>query len=480
MGWHSGDFQARVNLRIAFRIIKAPHRILGRKREGLFLYFLYSYITRHNSFAIVLKYRYPLKKNRAIVMRNNYLLILLALFLCLTHSACNEKSGPSTKNLTVQLTQSPAAPGSGEPNLFASKDGHIYLSWIEDVGEHKVALKFALRENDGWSEPKTVAEGDNWFVNWADFPSLVALDNGTLAVHWLAKSGKGTYAYNVNIAFSKDGGDTWSAPLFPHRDGTETEHGFVSFLPWQNNRLFAVWLDGRNFAESTNDHGDAGKEMTIRFAAIDADGNLSDEAELDSRTCECCQTSAALLPNGAIVAYRDRSENEIRDIYIVRNENGVWSEPQLVFADNWQIQGCPVNGPSIATQGNKVAIAWFATPDQEPQVKVIFSEDGGKTFDAPLQIDDGDPFGRVDVILLPDGAALVSWMEYKGEEGAIKICRVQRDGTKSDSQTIALSGAKRASGFPRMVHNNNEIVFAWTKTGEPSRVLTAAAKLNNQ
>jgi hypothetical protein len=415
------------------------------------------------------------KKDGAMQSNNLFSKTVFLLFVVIFFS-CQSQTSESFSTFSIQQVPSPAVPGSGEPNLFAGKDGHIYLSWIEDIGEHKVALKFAVRENAGWSKPKTVAEGDDWFVNWADFPSLIALDDGTLAAHWLAKSGPGTYAYNVNISFSKDGGETWSAPLLPHRDGTQTEHGFVSLLPWQNNHLFAAWLDGRNFPEGTNGNGGDRKEMTVRFAAIDVDGNLSDEAELDSRTCECCQTSAALLPNGAIVGYRDRTKDEIRDIYIVRNENGVWSAPQRVYADNWHVPGCPVNGPSIATLDNLVAIAWFTAANRTPRVKVIFSEDGGNTFGEPVQVDDGDPSGRVDVILLPEGAALVSWMEYQGEDSAIKIRRVQKNGTTGNSQTIALSGASRASGFPRMVRNENEIVFAWTKTGAPSQVLTAVAK----
>ena len=45
---------------------------------------------------------------------------------------------------------------------------------------------------------------------------------------WLEKSGSGTYAYDVRMATSKDGGRTWSKPFLLNRDGRKTEHGFVT------------------------------------------------------------------------------------------------------------------------------------------------------------------------------------------------------------------------------------------------------------
>ncbi|MEE9169182.1 MAG: sialidase family protein, partial [bacterium] len=342
-------------------------------------------------------------------------------------------------------------------------------------------LRFSMREKDGWSEPKTIAQGDNWFVNWADFPSMAVLNDGGLAAHWLAKSGKGKFAYDVNISFSKDGGDTWSDPIIPHLDGTPTEHGFVSLLPWGEDRLFAAWLDGRKFATGDG-HGGEGamkNEMTIRFAAIDQDGNLHEETELDPRICDCCQTSAVLTTDGAIVAYRDRSEKEIRDISIVRFENGKWTEPRTVHNDGWEIAGCPVNGPSLATNGNKVAVAWFTAANGTARVNLSVSDDGGKTFGEPVQVDDGSPIGRVDAIMLEDGTSLVSWMERNEESGDIKIRRVHSDGKLEDSMTVAASSSGRASGFPRMQRNSEEIIFAWTEVGEPSRVQTARMELRD-
>lgn len=375
----------------------------------------------------------------------------------------------------VRELPSPAGATSGQPNLTVAANGQVYLSWIDRLEGGRVALRFARKEAQGWAAPRTIAEGTNWFVNWADFPSLLVLPDGSLAAHWLAKSGTGTYAYNVNLARSFDGGKTWSQPLVPHRDGTQTEHGFVSLLPAKNGAVTALWLDGREMAGQHSDHNaksgdDHGRgAMTLRAATIQRDNTITEEARLDAKVCECCQTSAALTSLGPVVVYRDRSDQEMRDISIVRLRNGQWSAPQTVFADGWQINGCPVNGPSVAAADKRVAVAWFTGANNKSAVKLAFSQNAGETFSAPVLIDDGNPAGRVDVLLLPDGSAVVCWLEKLAEGGAVRLRRVWPEGKRSASVTIAPAGTARASGFPQMVRSGKGLLFAWTN----NRVLTA-------
>ena len=390
-----------------------------------------------------------------------------------TAAACLVCASPALAD--VRELPSPAGTGSGQPNLAVAPDGRVYLSWLERLGEGRYALRFAVREGDGWSAPRSIAEGSNWFVNWADFPSMIALPDGSLAAHWLVKSGPGTYAYDVHISRSNDGGDSWSSPLVPHRDGTATEHGFVSLLTAQDGSLATVWLDGRetrpDAVESGHEH-DA-ENMTLRFARIEGQGTLRDEALLDARTCECCQTSAALTAKGPVVVYRDRSEREVRDISIVRLIEGQWSEPRTVFADNWEFHGCPVNGPSVAASGARVAVAWFTAVNDTPRVKLAFSNDAGASFGEPIVIDDGAPLGRVETLLLEDGSALVTWLEMQSAGGEVRVRRIRPDGKREPAITVTPSGTARSNGFPQMVSTGSRLVLAWTA----ERVRTAEMPL---
>jgi hypothetical protein len=294
----------------------------------------------------------------------------------LAAAGCSRDAGPAELG-EIATVASPAGPGSGQPNLAVGPDGRVHLSWLEPVDDSQRALRASLLEEGGASPPRTVVQRANFFVNWADFPSLAALPGGRLAAHWLERTGSGTYAYGVRISLSDDDGASWSAPITPHRDDSDTEHGFVSLYA-EGEVLNAVWLDGRNFDghEAGHGHGhDAGPgpEMMLLHTTVAPDGTLGAEQRLDARVCDCCQTGVALAADGPVVVYRDRSAEEIRDIYAVRREGGAWSAPRPVHADGWRIEGCPVNGPAIAAEGREVAVAWFTGAQDTARVRLAFS-----------------------------------------------------------------------------------------------------------
>lgn len=370
-----------------------------------------------------------------------------------------------------RVLPSPARSGSGEPNLFVVGDT-ILMSWLEPVGE-EVALRFARLVGDAWDEPMTVVRRADLFVNWADFPSVIQLPGGLLAAHWLQYSGPGTYSYDVLVSTSRDGGSTWSESGRPHSDGTPVEHGFVSLFPASGtDALTAVWLDGRAYADTTA----AKPFMSLRQASLGSEGGWTDRHVLDDRTCDCCQTSAARTPDGVIVAYRGRTEDEIRDIRVVRYGAGRWSDPVTVHDDGWEIPACPVNGPSISARGDTVAIAWFTAADEKPRVRLAFSHDGGRTFRDPVLIDGDRPLGRVSVSAI-EGGALVTWLAAS-ESGAMVLARaLGLDGRGTRAIAIGESSAERASGFPSMVTRGREMVAAWTLPGDPRTIRIVAAPL---
>ena len=374
--------------------------------------------------------------------------------------------------LSVESMKSPSGVRSSEPNLHVGSDEKVYLSWVETSEDHTTTLYYSTINHEVWSQKNEISQGDNWFVNWADFPSMSAFGQGSIASHFLVESGEDTYAYDVNVSISNDQGKSWSTPMTPHTDSTLTEHGFVSMVPYKDEVL-AVWLDGRNYALIQESDTVPSNEMTLRSAVIDKNGQLSEELLIDNRVCSCCQTDAALVATGPILVYRDRTEAEIRDISVVRLRNGKWTEPQSVFNDNWEINGCPVNGPAIDVKGDVAAVAWYTQANGVPKIKVAFSKNDGESFDHAVVISDSNPAGRVDLIVLDDGSALISWLETGVVQTSIKACRVNYDGTFETPFIVSQSSESRSSGFPKMVMKNDTVYFAWTEVGESLSVKTA-------
>lgn len=365
-----------------------------------------------------------------------------------------------------------APPGSGQHSLFALADGRVALTWLEPTAAGH-ALRFAIRSDTGWSQAGTVAARDDFFVNWADFPSFVETPDGTWMVHWLERAGAGTFAYHVRVARSSDGGRTWSEAVTPHGDRSPVEHGFVSMVPWQPAGAAAVWLDGRAMPVDPESGAPQG-DMQLRFTTVDADGTVAPDVQLDDRTCECCQTALAVTARGLVAAYRDRSPEEVRDIAVVRLVNGAWTAPVYVADDRFVYPGCPVNGPQIAAAGDTVVVAWFTAPDQHARVQVAYSFDAGASFRTPVVIDAEQPLGRVDVELLPGGPAVVFWLARTEDAADIRARAVWADGSLGDPVVIAPTSEARGSGFVRTARVGSEVLVAWRASGAEDgvRVLT--------
>jgi hypothetical protein len=393
-------------------------------------------------------------------------------------------SAPQAQAPKIEPLDSPVTAAGEAPQLTVSDRG-ILLSWIERSGA-QASLKFAERTPTGWSPVKTVASGNDWFVNWADVPSVLRLADGSLVGHWLQKSGASTYAYDVRLARSKDEGKTWTPSVTPHHDGTQTEHGFASMFQVPGAGLGLVWLDGRDTKPAAGGAGHDGHgtgSMTVRYGTFDGTWKQTAEMPIDTRVCECCPTSAAVTSDGLIAAFRNRTDDETRDIYVSRFEKGKWTEPKAVHNDNWQIAACPVNGPMLSARGRDVVISWFTGVDDPGRAYVAFSKDAGRTFSAPIRVDDVATVGRVDVELMPDGSAMATWIELVDKKTEFKVRRIQPSGARGEAVKIADLVNSRTSGYPRVARHGNELLFAWTEVGPATpgarattRVRTAVAR----
>lgn len=386
--------------------------------------------------------------------------------------------------LTIRPLSLAAPPNSSEPQLTGSDRG-LVLSWLEQEGTTK-RLRFSERTADGWTPPTTAATGEDWFLSYADVPSVMRLSTGTLVAQWLEETDALLAAYNLRLSYSNDNGRTWAPSFMPHHDGTITQHGFASMVELPGGGLGIVWLDGRN-SEFDFDDPTSGT-MGLRFAAFDRSWKQTADTSIDPRVCECCSTTAVVTPDGVVTAFRDLtgSEVEIRDVAVSRFENGTWTASDAVHDDGWEVYVCPVNGPMLSARGRSIAVAWFTVKNDQGQAYAAFSNDSGRTWGSPIRLDDGGSLGRVDVELLADGSAAATWVEVTSGAAQFRVRRVEPSGARSAPVTIAGVSGARTSGFPRIARLGGELVFAWAESapsdtgGESAPVLsvrTAAASL---
>lgn len=376
-------------------------------------------------------------------MRNLFPILLLLAAAC---TPSNEKE----ESLLIPSEIIIESSNADLPALYSDLSGNAYLTWVEKSTDSTELRYKRYIPGTGWTDDSRITAGKDWFVNWADYPALATAQGEVLYSHHLKKSSPDTYSYDILVSRSSDGGRTWEAPFMLNEDGTHTEHGFVSMIP-SGNDMFMAWLDGRNTTSDKNG------PMTLRAALFAPDGSRKGEWQLDDRTCDCCQTGAAMTENGPVVVYRDRSANEFRDIAIVRFENYKWTEPMLIHRDAWQISGCPVNGPRIDAKGNDVVISWFTAPQDKPQVNVVFSSDGGRSFSSPVRVSGEKPIGRTDVILLEPGLALVSWVE----DDLFRAVQLNSDGEISNEWRIGHSGLSHMNGFPQLTRAGEGFLAVW-------------------
>ena len=390
-------------------------------------------------------------------------------------------------DLAIEAWPLPAMPGTAQPDLSRAPDGRLLLSWISEVPGRRPAFQFAEHIPDrGWQTARTIAVGNSMFVNWADTPHISATPDRALWAHWLQKSADAPYAYDVMLVRSLDHGMNWSAPRKAHDDATTTEHGFVSMWAQDDGLLGMAWLDGRNTGGAGHEgahtgghdggqqggqqepqeggHGAARGPMSLRAAVFDANMAERDAMQIDVDVCDCCQTDVATTSDGALLVYRDRTKDEIRDIYATRFDGKAWSTPKPVHADGWKMPACPVNGPSVAALGEQAVVAWYTGANGEVSVKLAVSADAGSSFGAPVVVDKGPAVaGRVAVAIDAQQVWMV-WLREENGAQSLWLTRYAPDLSKELQRTklADVNGRGRATGMPKLVLDADAAYVVWT------------------
>ena len=374
-----------------------------------------------------------------------HVIFLISLFITLTIRGV----------FAFEIVQTPTNKNSLAPNL-CTFGNHFALSWIERNTDGEARLQMATWNGSEFDEIRLIAKSKGMFANWADIPSLVEAPSGDLYAHWLNRIGNETYAYGIQIERSIDHGKSWQSLGWLHNDTSTTEHGFVSLIP-ENRHVRAFWLDGRQMKKPTG-------KMMLRTAILDGN-EIKSENMIDDDVCTCCPTGAIQLPGGSAVVYRDRLPQEIRDISLVHLKNDAWSKPSRIQNDNWVMPGCPVNGPSIATNGNIIAVSRFTVIKNKAKIILRLFKDGQAESGKEITLDENIPVGRCTTVCSKDAVYNI-WIGVDKKQTVLRMAEVSLSGKIKRKITLVPIDKDRSSGMPRAIFSNNYLWVSWTGSNQ--------------
>jgi hypothetical protein len=376
------------------------------------------------------------------------MLRFLSAFAATVLAACAaQKPAPAPQATFVNLPN-PADPAALAPQFARAPDGTVWLLWIEPAFGHAVRCAPFDAATNQWGEARTITSGPAVLPSEDDLPALTAGPNGQLTAVWPAMpAGQPplSKASTLYVSSSTDSGRTWTAPVPLTQESTTTT--LASLATLADGRVIAAWLDRRGQSP--------GNRVTRLYARILGSAPAQDIL-IEPQVSEAAAPALVAFPDGgALLTYRGRSDTEVRDLYSVRFHQGQWQPEHILNHDDWRIPRCLGEGPQLASDGGRVATAWFTGADSRSRVLLSTSPDAGARFLMPLTVDHGQPVGRPAVALLHDGAALTAWIEGQSAERRAKpaglwLRRASPDFALDEAILLAPDAGQRPRGQPRL------------------------------
>ena len=370
------------------------------------------------------------------------------------------------QGLKVESIANPSAAGSLQASWSTAKDGSPLLSWIETQKDDTYTLKYAIRHGAQWTEPRTIAAHRQFFRQPAELPEVISLSDGTLVAHWVESPDDGSDTEFSYVSVAHDG-VKWSAPVIIHKDRSKVQHGLASIVASGDGEASIVWLEALK--------GEDGP-VSLKRTVVSAEGKVIKEESLDSDVCTCCPTSVVKTARGLLVAYRDHTPEDIRDISVVRFEGGKWSAPKNINPDKWKINACPTNAAAAAAKGDKSGDRVVDTrrAGNMPREQIVFSSDGGTTFGKPVMLSTGRSFGYTSIAM--DESRVARWC--RGSRLAARMrafcCgKFSRPAGAMGPVVQVAQGSRKSLGYPRILQVGNETLVAWTSSTTNAKVQTA-------
>ena len=340
------------------------------------------------------------------------------------------------------------------------KDGSALLTWLEPENDRTAALRYSFWRGGDWSSPGTITAAQPFSRHPSESPGVIALSRTNLIAYWSQRPPNEkipTTEVDVYFSVSTDRGVHWTSPTLANHAGTGEESSYPSAAPVDERHAALIWLDGANWTKQ--------KRVALMSRTVHSDGSTTEATVIDPDTCTCCPTSLVQSGSGLVAAYRGHTPENVRDISLLRNVDGRWSQPHVAHADNWHFAGCPVNGPHLDADRKRTVMVWFTGAQDQPAVNLAFSIDGGANFSGPIRVDEGNAIGRAQAALLPGRSAVVFWLERVPGTTRLLARTVHDDGMMETPIEVSRGSDL---GYPHAARGPDSILITWAG-GDPLR-----------
>lgn len=397
--------------------------------------------------------------------------LLSACVVIVTVTACRE-SAAADLSLSSAVPITTATSVGSAPMFAVAPSGKQAIAWVSAPGGGTDGRLYVSVDGKA---PAEIRDTLGPIAARGESPPKIAFgpDEVLRAIYVVTKVVPGRRHPLAALRFveSSDGGSTWSPPVTVTSDGVFGSHNFHALHVAADGTTYVSWLGGGH-----------GKSAAWISRSADNGQTWTPAARPDSgAACPCCRTSLATAGDGTLyLSWRKVFPGNVRDIVLTRSTDrgATWSAPARIHADNWVYDGCPEAGPSLKVDRNGlVHIAWWTGKEGSAGVHYAQSNDGGKTFSAPIALGTAQFSKPAHVQLAIDDAGqtiVAAW-----DDGTVKVpeivLRVSRDGGRTFSERQAASEPGQAASFPVVTLVGNTLNLAWTqKTVEEAAKQEAA------
>lgn len=293
-------------------------------------------------------------------------------------------------------------------------------------------------------------------------PGLAIGRQGRVYATWTTPKGDhGSFAGDLMLARSTDGGTTFESPIVVNDDAQLIGHSFETIAAGPGDNVYVGWLDDRHKNKSG-----AG----VLFArSSDAGKTIEANVTVDGMACPCCRPASAIGPDGDIwLSWRKTFEGNVRDIVLARAQDGTlaFPPPVLVHEDGWVFSACPHRGPSLGfDKSGRLYVAWYTEgTDETPRLMFATSDDEGKTFSAPILLHTAENSlpDQLRMAVHPNGMVVAVWEEITGVRKRV-VTRISTDRGKTFGKVQAVSGQAKAQNPTAAIHENGTVAIGWNE-----------------